>query len=149
MSGAAESGRRRTSEWWRPPDHQNNATVPRLGLSHVRWLGGASGAGKTAIATYLATAYGLHLYSSDATIAAHAGEPGQDAPLLSIFREMSMDERWLGRDARTMLATVPWFAGERFDQVNRPLPQTALQPRDPQTDQGRSWGSVRWVRLRG
>jgi hypothetical protein len=83
----------------------------------VRWIGGATGAGKTAIASRLAATFGLRRYSTDDTIAVHAAAPGPDAPLLRAFGEMSMDERWLRRDPRTMLETFPWFAGERFERV--------------------------------
>jgi hypothetical protein len=87
------------------------------GLRHVRWLGGATGAGKTTIASRLGARFGLRIYSTDAAIAAHAAAPGPDAPLLAAFRAMSLDERWLRRDAETMLETFPWFAGERFERV--------------------------------
>jgi hypothetical protein len=104
--------------------------VSEVGLGHVRWLGGATGAGKTFIASRLATRFGLTVYSTDAAIAVHADTPGPDTPLLSGFCEMGMDERWLHRDARTMLETFPWFAGERFDSVVRDL---RAKPRAPLT----------------
>jgi hypothetical protein len=95
--------------------------MPGVRLGHVRWLGGATGAGKTTIASRLATRFGLHVYSTDAAIAAHSAEPARDAPLLARFQQMSMDERWLRRDAQTMLETFPWFAGERFERVTHDL----------------------------
>lgn len=101
--------------------HRQNPSTSRAGLAHVRWLGGATGAGKTTLASHLAARFGLHAYSTDAAIAVHGADPGPDAPLLSAFREMSTDERWLRRDAQTMLETFPWFAGERFERVVRDL----------------------------
>jgi hypothetical protein len=87
----------------------------------VRWLGGATGAGKTFVASSLAATFGLRVQHTDAAITRHGAEPGPDAPLLEAFRAMSMDERWLRRDAPTMLRTFPWFAGERFDSIVRDL----------------------------
>jgi len=80
----------------------------------VRWIGGATGAGKTTVATRLRARFGLQQYSTDATLSAHAAAPTEETPLLSRFLAMDMDDRWLRRDARTMLDTFPWFAGERF-----------------------------------
>jgi hypothetical protein len=102
--------------------------MPGTGLGHVRWLGGATGAGKTAVASRLAATFGLRVYSTDAAIAVHGAEPGPDAPLLSRFREMSMDERWQRRDAQTMMETFPWFAGERFERVVRDLQTEGRAP---------------------
>jgi len=93
--------------------------MPEAGLAHVRWLGGATGAGKTTLASQVAAEFGLHVYSTDAAITAHGSGP--DAPLLAALREMSMDERWLDRGAQTMLETFPWFAGERFEHIVRDL----------------------------
>jgi thymidylate kinase len=104
--------------------------MPDSGLGHVRWLGGATGAGKTTIASRLAAAFGLRVYSTDAAIADHSADPTDDAPLLAAFRELSMDERWLRRDPRTMLDTFPWFAGVRFERVVRDL---RAQPPTPLT----------------
>lgn len=72
---------------------------------------------KSTIAQALIDTYGLELCGCDESIAAHATFPGPDAPLLDAFRRMSMDERWLHRDAHTMLETFPWFVGERFDRI--------------------------------
>ena len=107
-----------------------------VGLGQVRWLGGATGAGKSAVASRLAADFGLHLYSTDAAIARHSavqGETGEvvdspDAPLLARFLELSLDQRWLGQDARTMLKTFPWFAGERFTCIVGDLQQQPPQP---------------------
>jgi len=104
--------------------------MPGDHLEHVRWLGGASGAGKSTIARQLAADFGLRVYSTDETIGVHAAEPGPDAPLLKQFRAMSMDERWLEREAPTMAASFPWFAGERFAHIVEDL---AALPREPIT----------------
>ncbi len=90
-------------------------------LAHVRWLGGASGGGKTTVTSLLADRYQLQVYGTDSTIGVHGAEPGPDAPRLAELCAMSMDERWLERDAVTMLKAFPWFAGERFDRIVRDL----------------------------
>ena len=95
--------------------------MSRTDLGHVRWLGGASGAGKSTVSRLLAEAFDLQIYATDGAIAEHAQQPGSDAPLLTRFLEMDMDERWVERDAQTMLETFPWFAGERFDAIVRDL----------------------------
>jgi len=97
-------------------------------LGHVRWLGGGTGAGKTAITARLADAFGLRTYSTDAAIRPHGLVPGPDTPLLSAFSGMNMDERWVRRTPQTMLETFPWFRGERFDSIVTDL---VGQPRTP------------------
>jgi hypothetical protein len=82
----------------------------------VRWLGGGSGAGKTALARLLAERFGLRVYHSDGTIREHGTLLDRaSAPLLDRFRRMSMDERWVQRDPMTMYRTFPWFHGEGFE----------------------------------
>lgn len=98
------------------------------GLGHVRWLGGASGAAKSAIAQRLIDDHGLRVYGADAAIPAHAADPGPDSPLLARFLAMTMDERWLGRDPQSMLEHFPWFAGERFDRIERDLRDAPTTP---------------------
>ncbi len=97
-------------------------------LGHVRWLGGATGAGKSAVAARLVEWFGFVSWSSDAAISAHAVNPGPDAPLLTSFVAMSPDERWLGRPAEIMLSTFPWFAGERFDRIVADLARLPAAP---------------------
>jgi hypothetical protein len=97
-------------------------------LAHVRWLGGASGGGKTTVAALLADRYQLQIYSTDLTIRVHGAGPGPDTPRLAEFIAMSMDQRWLERDPVTMLNSFPWFAGERFDRIVRDLRHRSPSP---------------------
>jgi hypothetical protein len=97
-------------------------------LEHVRWIGGGSGAGKSTVGAHLAHNFGLQLYSSDDTIRSHGSDPGQDAPLMAQFAALTMDERWLLRDAGTMLRTFPWFAGERFERLVSDLAALPILP---------------------
>ncbi len=61
-------------------------------LRHVRWIGGASGSGKTAVTATLARRFDLRTYSTDVAIRTHGADPGADAPLLARFAALSMDE---------------------------------------------------------
>ncbi len=93
-----------------------NQEMPNL--DHVRWVGGGSGAGKTAVTRMLTERFKVHRYSTDTTFIVH-GERLQatEAPLLDRFRRMSSDERWVKHDPATMYATFPWFHGEGFDLI--------------------------------
>ena len=87
-------------------------------LSHVYWLGGGSGAGKSTIARALAAAHGLTLYDTDAAMADHGARCSlADTPFLARFKAMTMDERWLERSPQDMLETFHWFRGEAFDLI--------------------------------
>lgn len=101
-------------------------------LSHVYWLGGGSGAGKSTIAARLAAEHDLIIYSTDDAMTAHAQRcsPGE-CPLLEEFMRMNMDARWLDRSPEVMLQTFHWFKGEAFrfivdDLVTRPVNQRIL-----------------------
>ena len=87
-------------------------------LRHVYWIGGGSGAGKSTIARRLADRHGLCLYATDDAMSGHDGRfRPQDAPLLSRFKAMSMDERWVNRSPEAMLESFHWFQGELFSPV--------------------------------
>lgn len=87
-------------------------------LGHVYWIGGGSGAGKSTIARRLADRHGLRLYSTDDAMADHGPRIApSDAPFLSEFVAMDMDERWLDRSPQTMLETFHWFRGEGFGLI--------------------------------
>lgn len=90
----------------------------RSRLRHVYWIGGGSGAGKSAVATAVAARHGLRVYSTDDAMADHAarGTPA-DMPYLAEFRTMSMDERWVHRTPGTMFETFHWFRGEGFGAI--------------------------------
>lgn len=90
----------------------------RARLQHVYWIGGGSGAGKSTITRRIAARYGLRMYSTDEMMADHAGRGRPaEAPYLSRFKTMDMDERWVKRSAQTMLETFHWFQGEGFGLI--------------------------------
>jgi hypothetical protein len=87
-------------------------------LSHVRWIGGGSGGGKTTIAADLASRHGLLLYDSDAAITNHVerSDPARQR-LLRDFLAMSMDDRWVNRTPETMFESFWAFHGEAFESI--------------------------------
>jgi len=92
--------------------------VLRARLRHVYWIGGGSGAGKSTIARRVAALHGLRVYSTDEVMSDHAGRSTpEDAPWLSRFKAMSMDERWVNRSPETMLDTFHWYRGEGFGLI--------------------------------
>lgn len=87
-------------------------------LRHVYWLGGGSGSGKSTVARRLAAERGLQLYATDDVMKDHGSRiRPEDAPFLTEFVAMDMDERWLNRSPETMLETFHWFRGEGFNLI--------------------------------
>jgi 2-phosphoglycerate kinase len=87
-------------------------------LSHVYWIGGGSGAGKSTIARRLAVEHGMQLYVTDEVMSDHTRRSTADeAPYLHRFIEMSMDERWVNRSPQDMLDSFHWFRGEGFGLI--------------------------------
>jgi 2-phosphoglycerate kinase len=84
----------------------------------IHWIGGGSGAGKSTVARRLAARHGLRVYSTDHVMRDHARRSSpEDAPYLSQFMAMDMDERWVDRTPEVMLETFHWFRGEAFDLI--------------------------------
>lgn len=93
-------------------------------LQHVYWIGGGSGAGKTTIARRIAAEHGLRVFSTDDAMADHARRSSPaDAPHLSQFMAMDMDDRWMNRTPQAMLETFHWFRGEGFGLIVEDLLQ--------------------------
>ncbi|GAB3982430.1 hypothetical protein GCM10029978_086110 [Actinoallomurus acanthiterrae] len=99
-------------------DEAADAEALRARLRHVYWIGGGSGAGKSTMARRIAARHGLHVYSTDEAMPDHARRSTpEDAPYLSGFMTMDMDERWVNRSPETMLETFHWFRGEGFGLI--------------------------------
>lgn len=87
-------------------------------LSHVRWIGGGSGAAKSTIARRLAEAHGAVIYDTDAVMRDHSSRcSSHQCPQLANFMRMTMDERWVRRTPEEMLQTFHWFEGEGFHLI--------------------------------
>jgi 2-phosphoglycerate kinase len=98
-------------------------------LQHVYWIGGGSGSGKSTMARRLAARHALRWYSTDETMAAHAGRiVPEECPFLTEFAAMNMDERWVDRSPETMLTTFHWFRGEGFGLIIEDLLRLPAQP---------------------
>ena len=87
-------------------------------LKHVYWLGGGSGAGKSTIARHLADTFDVNVYDSDRMMVVHGNRLGStEAPYLSRFKNMTMDERWLLHTPEEMFNMFHWFRGEGFQLI--------------------------------
>jgi 2-phosphoglycerate kinase len=105
------------------------APALRARLGHVYWIGGGSGAGKSTIARRVAEWHGLRVYATDDAMADHDGRlTPQEAPLLSRFKAMNMDERWVNRSPQTMLESFHWFQGELFGLIAEDLLRLPAEP---------------------
>lgn len=111
------------------PGENADAAAPRAWLEHVYWIGGGSGAGKSTIARRIATQHGLHVYATDDVMPDHASRcTPEDAPYLSRFKTMDMNERWVNRSPETMLETFHWFRGEGFGLIVEDLLRLPAEP---------------------
>ena len=72
-----------------------------MDLSHVLWIGGGQGSGKSSIAWALSRRFDLQLYAIDHRVWVH--EPRMPE---SEFRGLSMDKRWVDATPQRML---DWF----------------------------------------
>jgi len=105
------------------------AAALRARLRHVYWIGGGSGAGKSTIARRVAGRHGMGVYATDDVMSDHDGRFAlQDPPLLSRFKAMDMDERWVHRSPQTMLESFHWFQGELFDLIVEDLVRLPAEP---------------------
>ena len=111
------------------PELPGQAAELRARLGHVYWIGGGSGAGKSTIARRLAGEHGLRGYSTDRAMADHdrRGRP-RDAPLLTRFKTMDMNQRWLRRSPQAMLDSFHWFHGELFSLIVEDLLRFPSEP---------------------
>lgn len=105
------------------------AAALRARLRNVYWIGGGSGAGKSTVARRVADRHRLRVYSADDSMPDHDGRhTPQDAPLLTRFKAMDMDERWLNRSPETMLESFHWFQGELFGLIVEDLVRLRAEP---------------------
>jgi len=81
------------------------------------------------VARRLSALLGLPVYGTDEAMAEHGRRcPEEAVPLLSEFRRMSMDERWLQRSPQVMLESFHWFQGEGFDCIVDDVRSFPAQP---------------------
>ena len=95
-----------------------------MDLSHVLWIGGGQGSGKSSIARALSRRFDLQLYAIDHRVWVH--EPRMPE---SEFRGLSMDERWVDATPQRMLDWFLTTSRHRFRLVLedlRELPESPL-----------------------
>lgn len=108
--------------------------TPQPDLSHIRFIGGATDAGKTTVAALLAEQYGLQVYHYDKTdLAHHQGLAESDAEIAALMAA-SMDERWLLPSPQVLTARALRSFDLRFPLVLEDL--LALPPEPPITAEG-------------
>jgi 2-phosphoglycerate kinase len=108
-----------------------------VGLHHVLWIGGGTGAGKTSVATALADRHGAltyHYEFHDARDHSERIDPARH-PAMYAFSSMSMDERWVLRTPEEMAEETFRSSRERMamaieDLLARPagVPLVAERP---------------------
>jgi len=81
-------------------------------LSHVLWIGGPQGSGKSSIAWALSRRLGLQLYAVDARTWVHEARMPRTA-----FSSLSMDERWVDATPDRMLEWFVTTSRHRFRLV--------------------------------
>jgi hypothetical protein len=92
-------------------------------LSHVLWIGGGQGSGKSSIGRALSRRFDLQLYVIDFRVWAH--EPRMPE---TEFRALSMDERWVDATPRQML---DWFVTTSRHRFRLVLEDLAALPPSP------------------
>ena len=94
-----------------------------MDLSHVLWIGGGQGSGKSSIAWELSRRHGLQLYNVDHRMQAHLARHRPHE-----FFDLSLDGRWLDADVHTMLR---WFVETSEDRMRIVLEDVAALPDVP------------------
>jgi len=94
-----------------------------MDLSHVLWIGGGQGSGKSSIAWELSRRHGLQLYNVDHRMQAHLARHRPHE-----FFDLSLDGRWLDADVHTMLR---WFVEKSEDRMRIVLEDVAALPDVP------------------
>lgn len=90
----------------------------RQRLTHVRWIGGGTGAGKTTLASLLAKRLDLDVYDGDRGERGYVARmrPGEQ-PRMTALLAMTPRQRWLDRPPSQVFAEMPSLHGETFPFV--------------------------------
>ncbi|MFG1678094.1 hypothetical protein [Micromonospora sp. NPDC049282] len=87
-------------------------------LSHVRWLAGGTGAGKSTLARALAERYDVLIYDGDRAERGYVGRcTAREQPYLWALLHAPGARRWNDRDAQEVFESMPSLHGETFGFV--------------------------------
>jgi hypothetical protein len=87
-------------------------------FSHVRWIAGGTGAGKSTVTRLLADRYRVAVFDGDAAEANYVRRIDEHRqPRTSALVRMPIAERWAGRTAEEVFETMPSRHGETFPFV--------------------------------
>jgi hypothetical protein len=90
----------------------------RQRLSHVRWIGGGTGAGKSTVAAILAARFALDIYDGDRGERGYLARMRPDRqPWMAAWLAMTVEQRWLDRPPSQVFAAMPSLHGETFPFV--------------------------------
>jgi 2-phosphoglycerate kinase len=92
-------------------------------LSHVLWIGGSQGSGKSSIAHALAERFGLQLYNVDHRTWVH-----EERMPTTEFSSLTMDERWVEATPERMLGWFVTTSRHRFRLVLEDLRELPDEP---------------------
>ncbi len=87
-------------------------------FSHVRWISGGTGAGKSTVTRLLAERYRLTVFDGDAAESNYVRRIDEHhQPRMAALLRMSAAERWTGRTAEEIFESMPSRHGETFPFV--------------------------------
>ncbi|MEV4497066.1 hypothetical protein AB0J84_15360 [Micromonospora arborensis] len=87
-------------------------------LSHVRWLAGGTGAGKSTLAQALAERHDVLIYDGDQAERGYASRcTAQEQPHLWALLQAPLAQKWNSRTAQEIFESMPSLHGETFGFV--------------------------------
>ncbi|MFD0783246.1 hypothetical protein ACFQZ8_04835 [Micromonospora azadirachtae] len=87
-------------------------------LSHVRWLAGGTGAGKSTLAQAIAERYDVLIYDGDRAERSYASRcTAQEQPHLWALLQIPLAQKWNSRSAQEIFESMPSLHGETFGFV--------------------------------
>lgn len=90
-------------------------------LSHIRWIAGGTGAGKSTVARLLAQRYDLPLVHGDPAEPGWIARSGPEHPHLYALSRLPPGTFWAGRTPRQAFRATPSVHGETLDHLIRDL----------------------------
>jgi hypothetical protein len=86
-------------------------------LKHVVWIGGATDAGKTTVAQYLAAGHHYQIYHYDQTDLPHHEHLARSLPHYRAFLEASLETRWVQSSPADLMQRAVQSFRDRFPLV--------------------------------